>query len=483
MKKTVSLFLTVLMVLSIVSFAAADETNGVAGVSALAEVYTYHQITAFVIEYTEEVAAPEEGTYEIVDFAPAHMKEDYDQRPFAEAKITAVYTNDAPELREDKTSVPGKYVIIEQQIVNGSFYDEEAGIWKPNYLCGLATWRNLGEKAEHIREEYSELMISQQKNIVNANGDIVSKPCALPTLQKENVHTAIVDDFVLVAQPSYNGKYETHFSYYIPKNYDASKSYPVVLTCHGAGGSINYLQQDADGNLMCIGGDLGRDAVPVAWAREVEEDVIVISQQRWMNPPEEWEVNEVEDTLKNVDYVAALYNIDRNRIYGIGSSAGTSHLSKFIMTYPAYLAGYIQCNGSFNSANIYKEEYRTNGKTMITSCTWAESLSEREDCFLPEEEQAEARAKLQCVVDNKLPIYIWHGVNDATASWTSALSAYKLLQKMYREAGLSDAEIDSLVKLYFADDTEYHDHGICEIHATSKLAVWYPWVMEWLLAQ
>ena len=36
--------------------------------------------------------------------------------------------------------------------------------------------------------------------------------------------------------------------------------------------------------------------------------------------------------------------------------------------------------------------------------------------------------------------------------------------------------------LHFAEDQEYYDKGICEIHATSKLAVTYPWFLGWMLA-
>lgn len=171
------------------------------------------------------------------------------------------------------------------------------------------------------------------------------------------------------------------------------------------------------------------------------------------------------------------------RIYAIGSFAGSMHLAKVIMMRPDLFAGYMQCNSVFDRINIYKKEYQTNGGDMLTTSTYAFSLPTRADCFIPQEEWAEAKAKLQGIVDNRMPMYIWHGVNDDTFSWTFATSEYILLREMYREAGLSENRINDLVKLYLADDVEYHDVGICEIHATSKLAVWNPWVMKWLLAQ
>lgn len=485
MKKLASMLLAVSLLLSAFAPALAEtpENNGVTKVSAVAEIYTYHQIAAFVIEYDQDVATPEEGSYEIVDFAPSHMKELYDQRPFAEAAITAVYTNDQPDRREDKTSVPGKYVVIEQELVNGSYFDEAAGFYKPNNLCGLCTWRLIDESCEWFRNDYSELVISQQKNVVNANGDIVSKPGVLPTLQQADIRTLLLEDFEITTIASANGKYDIHYSLALPTNYDASQKYPVVVTCHGAGCSLNYEQQDAQGNLLCVGGDMGRDAVPVSWLREVDEDVIVLSIQRWTRAPEAWEVSAENDCIYLIEEPAKQYAFDMDRIYGIGSSAGSMHLAGVIMMRPDLFAGYMQCNSVFDRINIYKEEYRINGSEMLTTGTYALSLPAREDCFLPEEEWAEAKEKRMGVVENRLPIYIWHGVNDDTFSWTYATSEYIVLREMYREAGLSESEINDLVKLYLADDPEYHDVGICEIHATSKLAVWNPWAMEWLLAQ
>ena len=231
------------------------------------------------------------------------------------------------------------------------------------------------------------------------------------------------------------------------------------------------------------GGDLGRDAVPVSWLREVDENVIAVSIQRWTKAPEEWEVNAENDCIYLLEELAKQYSFNMERIYAIGSSAGSMHLAKVIMMRPDLFAGYMQCNSVFDRINIYKKEYQTNGGDMLTTSTYAFSLPTRADCFIPQEEWAEAKAKLQGIVDNRMPMYIWHGVNDDTFSWTFATSEYILLREMYREAGLSENRINDLVKLYLADDVEYHDVGICEIHATSKLAVWNPWVMKWLLAQ
>ena len=486
MKKLLSLLALILVCVLAMTMGASAQVNADVKVSAIAEVYTYHQIKAFVLEYPTEIAEPEEGTYTIVDFAPAHMKEDYDQRPYAEAVITAVYTNDAPEMREDKTSVPGKYVIIEQELVNGSFFDEKDEIWKPNNLCGLATWRNAGERSEHFRENYNELIISRTKNVVTSAGETVVASGILPTLQKADVHTLVLDDFNITTLPSYNGKYDIHYSIHIPADYDASVKYPVVFCCHGGGGYLQYKIQLAEDGITptTVAGDLGRDAVAVAFARDASVPAIVIAHQRLLGAPEEWEVNDVEDEITLIDYLDKNYSIDRDRIVQIGSSAGTHFTAEFITAHPDVLAGFMMCNGDFLGANIFKPEYRSRGGEAITTSTDAMAFNLiHPDCFVSEEEYAAEKAKFKDVVENRLPIYIWHAVNDENATWTHAVSTYRLLCESYQEAGLSYDEIQQLVLFHFADNPEYYNYGICEMHATSKLAVDYTWAIDWLLSQ
>ena len=180
MKKLLALLLTVALLLGTASLAAAETPKGVVKVHAISDMGIYHQIVAIVVEYDAEVAVPDADAYTLVDFAPAYMKEDYDQRDFAEGVVTAVYTNDVADRREDKTSVPGKFVVIELKPVSGSYYDEAAGIWKPDNLFGLCTWRLAGEASEWFRNDYTAMVVSQKKAVVNAAGDTVAKAGALP---------------------------------------------------------------------------------------------------------------------------------------------------------------------------------------------------------------------------------------------------------------------------------------------------------------
>ena len=113
MKKAV---LTLLMVIAmIMSCMALAETGTVVNIAAESKVYpAYHQISWIAIEYSDLVTVNGIGDYAIIDFAGSHMyRADESYYPFAQAKIDAVYTNNEPYPNEEKTSVEGKYVIIE----------------------------------------------------------------------------------------------------------------------------------------------------------------------------------------------------------------------------------------------------------------------------------------------------------------------------------------------------------------------------------
>jgi len=483
------------MLLAVTLLAALTVTGmaqGAVKVSGISDMGIYHQLVALIVEYDQEVAAPDVDTYVVADFASAYMKEEYDRADIGMGKITAVYTNDINDRREDKTSVPGKYVVIELEPVSGSFFSEENGVQTVNNPAGYCTWRLAGEGCEWRRNDFSALVVSQKKNIVNANGDVVAKAGVLPTLQPEDIRHLKIEDFVTTTMKNPQG-YDIHYSLSIPKNYDPAKKYPMVVSVSGNGGRINYKQQDAEGNFLCVGGNLGRDSAAAAWL-ECEEDIIILTPQPWRDQPEEWGIDIVADTIQVIDSVMAEYSVDTERVYAVGSSFGTMHLSSVIMRRPELFAAYAQCNGAWmldkngagtpesGSVNIYTDEFA--GKVTGWNCTDALSLPEKEDCIKAKDEYwTEATAALQGVVDNRMKVYFWHGVNDESISWTAALSPYAVLRAMYEEAGLTQDEIDDLVKLYFADNEEYYETGICEIHATSKLAVSYPWFRDWMLAQ
>ncbi len=477
--KKLLLTLGVLALTAQAAFAGeATEATGVVGTKGFTKVCdAYHQIVAVAVEYEKEVAAPEIGAYTVIDYDTAEFREAFNRRDQSEAPVIAVYTNDAPEMREDKESVPGKYVIIELAPIAGAV--EEDGIMKPAYNAGVCTWRRKTEAGEDgadwRRQDFSKFVITQTEDVLGTDGEVVSAAGTLPTLQYDELTNLQVDDFECAYFDLSNGN-QMYYCYYLPEDYDESKAYPMVVSLTGGGGS--YREQP---NGDPLGGHLTRDRGAIAWT-EADEDVIVLTPQQSNSPYK----STGDDVMEIVYYFLENYSVDPDRVYCIGSSAGGLTWSNVLANpeYASVFAAYAPCNTHFNGAQtMYKEEYDV--KRMEE--TWG--FSSYEDYLNPEIEKPEeeyyeaAKEALKAVVDNRIPVYVWHGFNDETAPCGRGVTTYRLLRRIYEEEGLSEEEIDDLVKIYLIPTQEFHDMGILSYHMASKVAVAHPEFIEWMLSQ
>lgn len=457
----------------------------------------YHQLTRLFIEYSEEVQSPDPDTYQIVDFGLAAMKEEYESRPYDVGVVTAVYTNDTPAVREDKTSVPGKYVVVEMAGTDGSYFDEAEQLWKPKNITGIATTRFAGEKKNHTRTDWSMLTIAQTKDVVNANGDVVQKKTILPALPNEAIDTPeIAAAFTQMSIPASNGKYDILFNLHLPENYDETKKYPVIFAQNGAGGGMTTAQTLEDGSYACLGADITVDAVPISFVR-ANPELIVVAFQRWDTCPEEWEVDNVTSLIELNEYIRANYAVDPERVYAIGSSRGTVVTSCAIARRPDLWNGYVQCNGSFTQADqenrftmfdeenrftMFKDELMISYVDYTADQIWA--ISSDPESLLPQEEIDERGKCFDIVIEHRIPIYFFDGTNTQSGSSLNTTAAYLYLKGRYEALGLTAEEIDELTKVAIVDDDVYHALGICEYHASSKAAVTDGFdVIDWLLSR
>lgn len=479
MKKALSLLLLVALFAAGTAIAQEPATPAnvvkTYGVSKVCDAY--HQLIALIAEYPEDVVAPTPEDYSVIDYDTAEYREAFNVCEFSEAPITAVYTNDKPQMRANKVSVPGKYVVIELAVIKGAV--EEDGIFKPTTIAGNCTWRRTTQAgtdgADWRRKDFSKLIVTQKNNVLNAKGDVVSAAGVLPALQYEDLTNLELDDFVSKYFQLSNGN-EMYYSYYLPDDYDPAKKYPMVVSLTGGGGSYR-IQPNGDPT----GGHISRDRAAVAWLT-CGEDVIVLSPQQSNDPYK----TTGDDVMEIVYYFLENYAVDPDRVTCIGSSAGGLTWSN-ILTNPEYakvFAAYASCNTHFNGAQtMYKAEYDV--KRMEDTF----GFDRYEDYLNPEMEldeseyYEEAKKALAAVVDNGVKVWVWHGYNDETSPVTRGISTYRILRKIYEEKGLSEEEIDELVKLMLIDTQEFHDLGILSYHMASKVAVSHPEFLDWMLAQ
>lgn len=139
----------------------------------------------------------------------------------------------------------------------------------------------------------------------------------------------------VIAEQILNGNDgEIHYSYYLPKDYDGSKTYPLVMTMPGYG--MMWFGEDSSGsNLEWYGFR--------SWT-ELSEDVIVVSAQLT-----DWHETSARQTIELTEYFIANFSVDKSRVYAAGYSAGGETMSQAVSMrpdlYAAYLHGASQWDG------------------------------------------------------------------------------------------------------------------------------------------
>lgn len=474
--------------------ASAEEAAEVSQVkvSALATMeQPYHQVTALFIEYPDEVVNPKASDFMVMDYQTFCYSEVYEKRPYQEGVIKDVYANDVPEIRADKTSEDakhGKYVVIELEPVKGSYYDEEASMWRPDNIAGIATVRIDGQTTDHFRTDWSLYVVSQLNNLYNADGEVVAKRGILPTMEADAIATPEMEMFTQESITAENGTHEIYFNLRLPSDYDESKTYPIVFCQPGAGGRIQYKDQDEDGNFIDIGANSTRDGLPVNVAR-YDDQLIVVTVQPWLDTPEEWEVDNVADYIQLVNYVLDNYSVDTSRVYGMGNSMGTMITSQALTREPNLLSAYAQCNGCYYMTEAEKPFFTIfNDETSIIydDATEADLMKiaanpeNRKDA----EEIAALSAPLDALVENEVPVYCFDGVNTEVIGPFCTISVYTYLKEAYEAKGYTEEQIDQLVRMDLADKDEFLELGVCEFHESTKIITDDKYdVLPWLLSK
>ena len=87
------------------------------------------------------------------------------------------------------------------------------------------------------------------------------------------------------------------------------------------------------------------------------------------------------------------------------------------------------------------------------------------------------------VVDARVPLYFFIGRDDDYYGSDSFRETYQELYDRYREAGLSDDEIDDILVLDVRERDYFDSHGVSSEHAGGGLAAHEEDIMNWLLTK
>lgn len=229
----------------------------------------------------------------------------------------------------------------------------------------------------------------------------------------------------VIAEQILNGNDgEIHYSYYLPKDYDGIKTYPLVITMPGYG-MMWFGEGSSGSNLEWYGFR--------AWT-ELSEDVIVVSAQLT-----DWHETSARQAIELTEYFAN-FSVDKSRVYAAGYSAGGETMSQAVSMRPDLYAAYL--HGASQWDGIYEP-----------------------------------------IAQNDVAVYIFMAENDEYYGSAKARSAYEGLQRAWREKGYTDEQISELLALEIPDNEYFNSRGIYNYHGGGNILFNDENILNWILAK
>lgn len=217
---------------------------------------------------------------------------------------------------------------------------------------------------------------------------------------------------------------DIHYNLYVPDSYDGSEPCAIFFTLPGYEGL--YFQGVGE-NLYSE--DFGFTA------QEYDPEMIIVAPQL-----SDWGETSADQTIALVEYFLANYSIDEDRVYAEGYSGGGETLSQVMGKRPDLFTAYLQCSSQWDG------DYGP-------------------------------------VVDSRLPVYFVIGEDDEYYGSEPSKEAYETLRDMYREDGLADEEIDSLLVLDVKDAEYFESRGVQYQHGGGNLFAADGEIMGWLFGK
>lgn len=262
------------------------------------------------------------------------------------------------------------------------------------------------------------------KQINDFKSNDISKPITVESetqTKSKNLSekTGIVTEQIL----NVNGD-EIHYSYYLPKDYNEDKNYPLIITMPGY--DKMWFGKDSSGrNLQWNGFRV--------WT-ELSEDMIVVSAQLT-----DWHETSARQAIQLTEYFIDNFSVDQTRIYAAGYSAGGETMSQAVSMRPDLYAAYLH------------------------------AASEWDGTYEP-------------VAQNDVAVYIFMAENDEYYGSEKARSAYSSLQKAYRKKGYIDKQIDKRLILEIPDNEYFNNRGIYNYHGGGSIVFDDETVLNWILS-
>lgn len=163
---------------------------------------------------------------------------------------------------------------------------------------------------------------------------------------KSRAINLVVDDFRQFKFDDPNTGILVKYNLFIPRNYDAAQSYPLVLFIHDAG----VVSTDTRMTLLqCLGA--------VIWATPPEQakhECFVLAPQysREIVNDNSESTRDLDATVELVKALMSQYNIDKNRVYTTGQSMGCMASIEMLISCPDLFAAALLVAGQWDATRM-----------------------------------------------------------------------------------------------------------------------------------
>lgn len=207
--------------------------------------------------------------------------------------------------------------------------------------------KNVSDKHEQTKQDNKTKIVSnnsQQPEKADKAASGPARPEKVTKIYNTQLDFEVATPIKETFHDSQNGNV-LPYALYIPKDYSASKKYPVLLFLHGAGeiGNDNQLQLNGIRNLLYYNADF------------VSQTILICPQTaEWWNLDREYEGDQkgtLGSVLHLLQKIQNTYSCDENRIYVTGLSMGGYATWDILEHYGNLFAAGIPLCGGGNSGN------------------------------------------------------------------------------------------------------------------------------------
>jgi len=320
----------------ITGYTQAEKSAHVKSVTAITEVSGAGQkVTATAIEYDQEIDTSKLTTSTFT---------------VADRTITNVYANTTAS--KAAQGVNGKYVIIELSAddVNATTIKENkdsnaAAPMEGNPAdtppAGMPPSGPMGGMDATI---VATVAVTQVADVITTGG---AKYAASSTaMTNDKVINLIVDDFKQFEYTDPATGITLKYNLYIPKNYDKSKSYPLILFMHDASEVGNDTEMTlAQGLGAVIWATPSEQAKHESFVLAPEYATVIANDNSETTP-------DADATVNLIKYLETQYSIDPNRLYTTGQSMGCMTSMALLIKYPDMFAAAMLVAGQWDAGKV-----------------------------------------------------------------------------------------------------------------------------------